>query len=340
MRRFYFFLLIIGFLVSVSFASEWGILELSTEVYSGLSESLQKYSFLLERWWDDSLGFSLYLGKDEYFKYRIGIQTPYLRGIYGYFYPNLNFYTKNLEFKGGFLGLYIQSDEIYLLSGEDLENYEKITTLGWQRAISQYNIGNFSISSYSGNYLFDINLLHKINIFGNLPLGTTSVSEEISILMKRNQLYLSGALKGELGVGNLYFMAYLGSNHKENLDLTDIYPGEFGGEAYIRFPLTLEANTSFSLGYFHNFENGIGRIKAGTSLEWKLSDFINLEILSNLEYFLSKNYNFTQKVQINFPTLEGALVGSIYWQYYTNRELTGNLLDESQTIGLKISYQY
>ncbi|MGB9856558.1 MAG: hypothetical protein ACPLKX_00235 [Dictyoglomaceae bacterium] len=327
MKRILIFFLAFLLLISNLWASEWGILELKTEVSSGNNKTLQSYSFLLEKWWGDSLGISMNFSYENYLKYRLGMQTPYIRGIYGSFYPNLNFYTKYLNFRGLFLGLYILQDEVYFLTGEDLSTTSKINTLGWQRTFTPHNLGNFSITSYGENYILDINLLQKYN----LPLGICYSSEELSFLIKNSQIYLSGVIKGEITLGNFSLKGYLGTNHSQNLDLSDIKPGEFGGEISLKAPLSLNILNGLSVGYFQNFDNGVGRLKLGNSLEWKISDYLNIESSSYLEYLFSspEEYTFSQSIQVNLPTMEGSLVGSIYWKK-----------DENQTIGLKISYQF
>lgn len=337
MRKILIFLLVLFLLISNLWASEWGILELKTEVSSGNNKTLQSYSFLLEKWWGDSLGISINLNYENYLKYRLGMQTPYIRGVYGNFYPNLNFYTKYLEIKGLFLGLYILQDEIYFLTGEDLSN-NKISTLGWQRPFTPHNLGNFSLTSYTENYILNISLLQKYN----LPLGICFTSEELSLLVKSSQIYLSGLVQGEITLGNFSLKGYLGTNHSQNLDLSDIKPGEFGGEISLKAPLSLNILNGLSIGYFHDFTKGIGRLKLGNSLEWKISDYLNIESSSSLEYLFSSpaEYTFSQTLQVNFPAMEGALVGSIYWEYETNRLNTGGINKENQTIGLKISYQF
>ncbi len=337
MKKLVFFFLIILFLISQTFGSEWGILELNTEVFSSKEKSYQKYNFLLEKWWSDSLGITINLGYEEYFKYRLGLQTPYMRGVYGYFYPSLNFYTNYLNFKGFFLGIYILKDEIYMLSGENLDNGSSLKAIGWQRVFTPHNLANFSLLSYKESYIFGVNLLQKYT----LPLGICYTAEEISFLIRNSTLYLSGLIQGEISIGNFSLKGYLGSNNSENYDLSDIKPGEFGGEISLRTPLIVNIFSRISLGYFHNFNNGNARIKLGTSMEWNLWDYLNIESSTSFEYIFKQDgeYNFNQKIQLNFPTMEGLLVGSIYWIYNLGK-LSTEIINENQTFGLKISYQF
>jgi hypothetical protein len=321
MRRFILILSII-FLLNTTFASEWGIFELKTEVYSEKDKTSQRYSFLLERWWDESLGISINLYYEDYFKYRLGLQTSYLRSIYGYFEPNLNYYTKYLDLKGLFLGVYILNDEVYFLKGDD------ILSLGWQRPFTPHNLANFSITSYKDNYILDINLLQQYP----LPLGNSYAIEEISLIMKESKIYISGILRGELSIGNFSLKGYIGTNHSQGFNLCDINPGELGGEIYLRTPLTPRLMNAFNIGYFHDFDNGLGRLKLGYSFEWLLSSYLNIESSISLEYLFKEigEYKSSQSIQLNFPTMDGSLVGSVYWK----------MDNSAQTIGLKLSYQF
>lgn len=338
MRKLILFFLLIFFLISKVFGSEWGILELNTEVFSSKDKSIQKYNFLLEKWWEESLGITINLGYEEYFKYRLGLQTPYFRSIYGYFYPNLNLYTKYLRFKGLFFGLYILRDEVYVLTGENIDNKTPLKVLGWQRLFTPHNIANFSLLSYKESYNLDVNLLQKYT----LPLGICYTSEEVSFLIKDSRVYISGLVQGEISIGNFSLKGYLGSNHSQNFDLYDIKPGEFGGEISLRAPLIINIFSGISGGYFHNFSNGIGRLKLGALIEYNLRDYLNIESSTLFEYILKEidEYSFSQKIQLNFPTMEGALVGSIYWIYELEKLITGETKNEKQIFGLKISYQF
>ncbi|MEN2983833.1 MAG: hypothetical protein ABDH25_02255 [Dictyoglomaceae bacterium] len=324
-------------LISNTFASEWGIMELNTEVFSSKEKTYQKYNFLLEKWWSENLGITINLEHEEYFKYRLGLQTPYLRSIYGYFYPNLNSYSKYLRFKGLFLGLYILRDEIYLLTGENIADNKPLKALGWQRLFTPNNIANFSLLSYKESYNLNINLLQK----HTLPLGICYTSEELSFLIKDSRVYISGLVQGEISIGNFSLKGYVGSNHSQNFDLYDIKPGEFGGELFLRTPFIVNIFSRISGGYFHNFSNGVGRLKLGASMEWSLRDYLNLESLTTFEYiFKEGEYSLNQKIQLNFPTMEGTLVGSIYWTYNLEKLSTGEVKNETQTFGLKLSYQF
>ncbi|MCX7845472.1 MAG: hypothetical protein N2312_02550 [Dictyoglomaceae bacterium] len=338
MKKWILLIFIAFFLISEAFGSEWGILELNTEVFSSKEKAYQKYNFLLEKWWSENLGITANLGYEEYFKYRLGLQTPYLRGIYGYFYPNLNSYTKYLRFKGLFLGLYILKDEIYLLTGENIDDNKPLRALGWQRLFTPNNIANFSLLSYKESYNLNINLLQK----HTLPLGICYTSEEFSFLIKDSRVYISGLAQGEISIGNFSLKGYFGSNHSLNFNLYDIKPGELGGELSLRTPLIVNIFSGISGGYFHNFSNGIGRLKLGASMEWNLRDYLNLESLTTFEYIFKEEgeYSLNQRIQLNFPTLEGALVGSIYWIYKLDKTITGEVKDENQTFGLKLSYQF
>ncbi len=338
MRKLVLFFLLILFLTSQTFGSEWGVLELNTEVFSSREKSYQKYNFLLEKWWSESLGVTVNLGYEEYLKYRLGLQTPYIRGIYGYFYPNLNFYTKYLNFKGFFFGIYILKDEVYILSGENLDDKSSLKALGWQRVFTPHNLANFSLLSYKESYTFDVNLLQKYT----LPLGICYTAEEISFLIKNSILYISGLIQGGISIGNFSLKGYLGSNNSENYNLSDIKPGEFGGEISIRTPLTVNIFSRISAGYFHNFNNGNARVRLGFLMEWNLRDYLNIESLTSFEYRFKQigEYNLNQKIQLNFPTMEGLLVGSIYWIYNLEKLATEEIIDENQAFGLKISYQF
>ncbi len=333
-------------LFSLTYAYEWGKLDISTEVNSLY---LQDFNISFERWWSDNLGLGssiFYNTLNNNINYNLFLQSPYLKIVSGLFYPSLNLFTNNLRLNGYQLSFYLGNNEIFYLSGKGSRTFEDLPSsihlepniplkiLGWNTMFSNNNYLTLSIlslnTSNTENYMADIFLVRKTI----LPLGFLLLAQETNIYLKDSVLYFSALFNGEINIGSLGIRGFIGYLNNNTVSLSSLEEGDLGFKLSLALPLTSKIFPEYSIGYFYNTKDNEHKIDLGLKAQWNVSNNLNIEGLVRYLINLSgKNYVFT-KLALNFPALEGAMWNSLYIKYELNENF------DNTSLGMKISYQF
>lgn len=347
MRKIILFLLVFtSSLLYLSYAQEWGNLEITTEVNSKYG---QDYIISFEKWWDENLGIGsslFYNSLENIFSYNAFLKTPYLKLILGEFYPNLNLFTENLELYGYQTSLYLGNNELFYISGNGerkffnipssfhKKNFIPIKILGWNSPITKKSFINLSLTSLAENltenYMINISFLNK----NNLPLGDITTSQEMNLFLKDSNLYISLIINASLSLGSISLKGLFGYLNPNTPSFCTLEPGDLGGILNLTIPLSSKIFPEYILGYMYNLSTSDHKIILGLNAQYNLID--NLYLLTSTKYTYStkNNSNIFTQIAINFPTLEGSIWNSLYLKY----EKTLN--EENTSLGLKISYQF
>uniref|UniRef100_A0A7C3MJP1 Uncharacterized protein n=1 Tax=Dictyoglomus thermophilum TaxID=14 RepID=A0A7C3MJP1_DICTH len=333
-------------LFSLTYAYEWGKMEISTEVNSSYG---QDFNISFERWWSDNLGLGssiLYNTLNKEINYHLFIQSPHLKIVSGLFYPSLNLFTNNLRLNGYQLSLYLGNNEIFYLSGKGSKTFEDLPSLthlepniplkilGWSTTFSNNNYLTLFILSLNKNntenYMADILFVRKIH----LPLGFLLLAQETNLYLKDSNLNFSVLFNGEINIGSLGIRGFIGYLNGNTLSLSSLDEGDLGFKLSLALPLSSKIFPEYSIGYFYNTKDNEHKIDLGIKAQWNVTNNLNVEGLVRYLINLSgKNYIFT-KLALNFPALEGAMWNSLYIKHELKED------SENTSLGMKISYQF
>lgn len=321
------------FILSLSYAQEWGTLEISTEVNSKYG---QDYFLSFEKWWDENLGIGtslLYNSLLKEISYKTFLQTPYLKLIVGKFYPNLNIFTEDLELKGFQTSFHLGNNEIFYVSG-DTKDLSSFKILGWSSLLSKNTSISLSLSAIKENaeenYLADILILNK----NKLPLGNIDILQESNIYLRNSNLYVSFITKTELSIGSISLKGLLGYLNPNTPSFCALDSGDFGAILSLAIPFSSNIFPEYTLGYLYNTKIYDHKIIVGLNNQWNLSNYLYLISTIKYVYSFRNNSKLYTHLSFNFPTLEGRMWNSIYIKYEKN------LNKEDISLGLKISYQF
>lgn len=340
-----FLIMFISFSFSLSYAQEWGNLEINTEVSSKYG---QDYTLSFEKWWDENLGLGgsiFYNSLENVFLYKSFLKTPYLKFVLGRFYPNLNLFTENLELNGYQLSFYFGNNEIFYISGKGVKNlyysyifYKKDTLplkiLGWNSPLTKNSRINLSLMSIRENMIEDYMLTISYLNEKTIPLGNITIFQEGNFFLKNSNLYSSFFTKAALALGSISLKGILGYLNPNTPSFCVFDSGDLGGILSILIPLSSNVFPEYILGYTYNLQDFDHKIILGLNLQYNLTASLNLVSTAKYVYSFKNSSDLFTQIALNFPTLEGAIWNSIYLKYIKEME------EENISLGLKISYQF